>query len=310
MLAWYVNIGNIIDAGKCIMHRIGLLSDCHLETESSLERVYAMLPEPESVDVFLVAGDATQGPLAFRLCTMIHEYLKCPVLYTPGNHEFYYTHGLHCTLDEMEAECREEFAGHPDIHYLQGDAVTIGDVSYFGSTWWTNFRGMGTEYMAEAMAISNLVADFRYINIRAFSPSEIADQVNKFNRASGTMRGQAEHLLLGKSFHHKIMAQDMIDLNLKMVRKYRDWHKATPGKKVLMTHFPMLRELQHSGFAPSPYFVSADDLFIQQYPPDLIAFGHTHCNYQKVINGVLCVSNQYGYQNEETAYDPAFVVAV
>ena len=241
---------------------------------------------------------------------MIHEYLGCPVLYTPGNHEFYYTHDLHCTLEQMENDCRQQFSTHPHVHYLQGDSVEVGDVSFFGSTWWTNFRGMGTEYMSEAMAISDLVADFRYINISPMSDEEITTSVNKFNRQSGVMRGQAFYQNTGKSFHHKITAQDMIQLNLEAARRYREWHTNTPGKKVLMSHFPMLADLQHSSYPPNPYFVSADDLLIQQFRPDLIVFGHTHCNYRKVISGVMCVSNQYGYKREQTLYDPDLVIEI
>lgn len=292
------------------MQRLGILSDCHLESEDSLELVYPMLPEPGTVDVFLLAGDATRGQLAFRLCVMIHDYLKCPVLYTPGNHEFYYTHSQHCTMAQMESQCRDEFAEHPGVHYLQGDGITLGDVSFFGSTWWTNFRGRGTEYMTESMAVADLVADFRFINMRPMSSAEAADQVNKLNRLSGVMRGQAYYELHNKCFHHKITAHDMIDLNLEAARKYRAWYKATPGKKVLMTHFPMLKDLQHSNYPPNPYFVSADDLLIRQLPPDLLVFGHTHCNYQKSLDGVPCVSNQYGYKKENTWYNPELVIEV
>lgn len=292
------------------MLRLGILSDCHLENETLLDLIYPMLPEPGSVDVFLLAGDATRGPLAFQLCVMIHDHLGCPVLYTPGNHEFYYTHGLHCTLEEMEAGIRAEFAQHDQVHYLQGDSISIGDVSFFGSTWWTNFRGRGAEYMSEAMAVADLVADFRFINTRPMTKEEAAAKVTQLNRSSGVMRGQAHYQNSGKSFHHKITAEDMIGLNLEAARRYRAWHEKTPGKKVLMTHFPMLAELQHSSYPPNPYFVSADDLLIQQLPPDLIVFGHTHCNYQKQIHGVRCVSNQYGYQREQTWFDPGLVIQV
>lgn len=292
------------------MLRLGMLSDCHLENESLLEQIYPMLPEPGSVDVFLLAGDATSGPLAFQLCVMIHEHLGCPVLYTPGNHEFYYTHDFHCTLESMEEACRQQFAEHDHVHYLQGDGITIGDVSFFGSTWWTNFRGMGAEFMSDAMAVADLVADFRYINIRAMTATEAAAEVIRLNRLSGVMRGQAYHENCGKSFHHKITAKDMIALNLEAVRRYRTWYEGTPGKKVLMTHFPMLAELQHASYPPNPYFVSADDLLVQQLPPDLLVFGHTHYNYQKEVYGVRCVSNQYGYQREQTWYDPGLVIEI
>lgn len=290
--------------------RLGIVSDCHLESEASLSKVYAMLPPKGTVDVFLVAGDATQGLLAYVLCAMIHDQLGCPVLYTPGNHEYYYTHDLHMTMEEMEQQCREAFSGHPGIHYLQNDAIDIDGVSFFGSTWWSNFRGYGSEYMAEAMAISDLIADFRYINVSTMSESQATNLVNQLNRKSSVMRGRQAYENAGVSFFNKITAQDMIDLNTKAVGAYKSWYESTPGKKVLMSHFPMLKELQHSAFKPNPYFVSTDDLLIDRLVPDLLVFGHTHCNYRKTVRGVNCVSNQFGYGHESTGFDPNLVVLI
>jgi predicted phosphodiesterase len=290
--------------------RIGILSDCHLEGDDSLNKVYAMLPAKGAVDVFLVVGDATRGPWAYDLCLMIHEQLGCPVLYTPGNHEYYYTHDLRITMEEMEQQCREDFSRHSDIHYLQNDSIDIDGVSFFGSTWWSNFRGYGSEYMAEAMAISDLIADFRYINASPMTETQVTNLVNQLNRKSAVMRGQAAYENAGVSFFNKITAQDMIDLNTQAVGAYKRWHESTPGKKVLMSHFPMLKELQHSAFKPNPYFVSTDDLLIERLAPDLLVFAHTHCNYRKTVRGVDCISNQFGYGHESTGFDPNLVVTI
>jgi predicted phosphodiesterase len=290
--------------------KLGILSDCHLESDGSLDNVYEMLPEKGAVDVFLVAGDATRGPWAYDLCVMIHEHLDCPVLYTPGNHEYYYTYDLHITMAQMEQQCRADFADHPAVHYLQNDAIEIDGVSFFGSTWWSNFRGYGSDRMAEATAISDLIADFHYINVSAMSDAQVKIHVDKLNRKSGVMRGQASHRNAGASFHNRITAQDMINLNTAAVGAYKKWHESTPGKKVLMSHFPMLKELQHAHFKPNPYFVSTDDLLIERLAPDLLVFGHTHYNYQKAVYGIECVSNQYGYHHESTGFDPNLVIEV
>ena len=291
--------------------RIGLLSDSHLEEEGSLPSVFGMLPERGAVDVFLVAGDATRAQWAFELCCLIHDYLACPVLYTPGNHEYYYSHDMQCTMSDLDAMWTKEFAGHPSIHFLQNTHVEIDGISFFGSTWWTNFMGKGVDFMQEAKLHADLVADTRYINVRPFSDDEVSRKVSSLNRHSGKMWG-AEHYkaIMGKSFFHKISADDMIALNIDCVGAYKKWYESTPGKKVLMSHFPMLRELQHAKFLPNPYFVSCNDLLIESMPPDLIAFGHTHYNYMKKLNGALCVSNQYGYTSEYTGFQNEMVIEI
>lgn len=290
--------------------RIGLMSDSHLEEDGSLDEVYSILPERGSVDVYLVAGDATKAQWAYELCTLIYEHLGCPVLFTPGNHEYYYTHGLHCTMNIMEARWELEFSANPNVHYLQNSHIEIGGVSFFGATWWTNFMGKGWDYMEESMAVSDLIADFRFINVEPFTKKEVAEKVSSLNRRSSVMLGESHYKMQGHSFFHKITAQAMIDLNSKCIKAYRDWFEGTPGTKVLMSHFPMLKELQHAHFEPNPYFVSADDILIQRMSPDVIVFGHTHYNYDKQIFGSRCVSNQLGYRREFTGYQKDLVVTV
>jgi predicted phosphodiesterase len=290
--------------------RLGLLSDCHLESRSVLMNVFSMLPAPGSVDVFLLAGDATRGEWAFELCEMIHEHLGCPVLFTPGNHEYYNTHDLHCTMDEMEALWLSAFANHAQIHYLQNSSITIGEISFFGSTWWSNFRAWGSERMQDALELQDLIADFMLINTHKMNERESKERLSDLNRKSSVFRGQQAYENIGKSFHHKIDVKTMMELNINSLKIYKSWFGATPGTKVLMTHFPMLLGLQHIKYPPHPYFVSNDDLILERLPPDLLVFGHTHCNYNKMVNGIKCVSNQFGYGHEYTNYDPNMIIEI
>lgn len=292
--------------------RIGLLSDCHLEHPDQLSEIYDLLPTRGEVDVFLLAGDATNGADLLRLCRMIRDALDCPVLVTPGNHEYYYTKASGISLMDLEERWRFEFAQEPGLHFLQDDAVTIGDVSFFGSTWWTNFAALGTEYMQEALATEKMIADFFLILGSALSPDEAAKKLLTLNRRSGVFRGQLYWQNCGEAFHHLLTARDMIDLNIESVGAYKKWHNSTPGKKVLMAHFPMMPELAHGTLPLHPYFVSQNKSIIECYKPDLIVFGHTHFNHDKVVSGIRCVSNMKVYPPNDPArhHRPGLVITV
>lgn len=275
--------------------RIGLISDCHLENPDELPEISSLLPPRGSVDAFLVAGDATNGGDLLRLCRMIRDELDCPVLVTPGNHEYYHTKAVGISMKELEDRWRREFALESDLHFLQGDGVAIGDVHFWGSTWWTNFAAMGSDYMQEALATENMIADFAIILGCELTPLEAAQKLNKLNRENGFTRGQKYWQNSGESFHDLLTAKGMIDLNIEAVGRYKKWYNSTPGKKVLMAHFPMMPELAHGSLPLHPYFVSQNKTIIESYKPDLLVFGHTHYNHDKEVSGIHCVSNMKVY---------------
>ncbi len=275
--------------------KIGLISDCHLEA-GSIQKIFELLPEKGSVDVFLVAGDATRAEWAFELCCLIHDALDCPVLFTPGNHEYYCTSLIGCTMTELDGRWEKEFAHHPDVHYLQNTSITIGEASFFGSTWWTNLRGYGSDMMDKAKLDSQMVDDFAFIN---FAKSKVSEP---------KVRGSG--YAFRPSPFKKITPDHMIGLNQSAVKAYKAWYASAPGKKILMSHFPMLKKLQHPGFKPHPYFVSNDDLLIERFRPDLLVFGHTHYDHDINVFGIRCVSNQRGYESEMKKFDRNFVIEI
>lgn len=292
--------------------RIGLISDCHLEDPDELPEIYSLLPPRGAVDAFLVAGDATNGGDLLRLCRMIRDALDCPVLVTPGNHEYYHTKAVGISMQELEDRWRLEFALEPGLFFLQDDGVTIGDVSFWGTTWWTNFAALGSDHMQEALATEKMIADFFLILGCELSPAEAEKKLHALNRANGLTRGQQYWQNSGEAFHHLLTARDMIDLNIESVGAYKRWHNSTPGKKVLMAHFPMMPELAHGSLPLHPYFVSQNKTIIESYRPDLLVFGHTHYNHDKEVSGIHCVSNMKVYppNDPDRHHRPGLILTV
>ena len=106
--------------------RIHPLSDLHNEFAP-------FTPEVRDADVVILAGDIDLG---VRGIEWARQAFDCPVLYVPGNHEFYRGH-LAKTLQAMRA------AGDERVHVLDRDEVVIGGVRFLGATMWTDFAATG-----------------------------------------------------------------------------------------------------------------------------------------------------------------------
>ncbi len=107
--------------------RLWVLSDLHVELTRGWD-----LPAGDAqprCDVVVVAGDLI--PRAERGVKWLLERIPDrPVIYVPGNHEFYGT-------DEFRTvEKAREAAAGTNVHVLQNDAVRIGGVTFVGATPW------------------------------------------------------------------------------------------------------------------------------------------------------------------------------
>jgi hypothetical protein len=82
------------------------------------------------MDVVIAAGDIHEGILGPG---WLRSLYRGPIIYTPGNHE-YYGH----RLDQHDKAMREECT-RAGVHFLQCSSVEIKDVLFLGCTLWTDF---------------------------------------------------------------------------------------------------------------------------------------------------------------------------
>ncbi|MEF3063190.1 metallophosphoesterase [Ralstonia solanacearum] len=107
-----------------------VLSDLHLEF-STLDI------DTTGVDVIVLAGDIHLGKRGMPWIEAQSRGL--PVIYVPGNHEFY--KGEHSrVLRDLRAAC----AATSNVHLLDIDKITIGNVEFLGATLWTDFALYGS----------------------------------------------------------------------------------------------------------------------------------------------------------------------
>lgn len=124
--------------------RIQLLSDLHLERYPQFRPSAA-----PGADVLVLAGDiGSYQPRSlletedFGLARFSPRQQDPPwktVLYVPGNHEF-------DGLDYAQTYRRlRELCDALDISWLDGEAITVGDVRFVGSTLWSDFDALARE---------------------------------------------------------------------------------------------------------------------------------------------------------------------
>ena len=134
--------------------RIRVLSDLHLEFQG-------WMPPAATADVVVLAGDVHVG--ADGLDWAQRQFAGAPVVYVPGNHEYYGS-----DLSEMLTELRVAARGR-GIHLLDGDEIIIDGVRFLGATLWTDFELYGPEphEVARAMAAAQQgMRDYRVIRQR------------------------------------------------------------------------------------------------------------------------------------------------
>src|SRR5262245_10007462 len=130
--------------------KLHILSDLHLG-QAGFE-----VPAVDA-DAIVLAGDIARPPEAIAWARGLGK----PVLYVPGNHE-YYGSSLQGTHDKLAALC----AGS-DVHLLQERALVLQGVRFLGATLWTDFLlfGPGAEREVAAVAASRFMRDFQRIRL-------------------------------------------------------------------------------------------------------------------------------------------------
>jgi hypothetical protein len=117
--------------------KLHILSDLHTEFAD-------FVPPETDADAVILAGDIGVGVEGVRWAA--HYFPVQPVIYVPGNHEFY-GHDIGLTA-ELQA------AAPDNIAVLIDDVLVLDGVRFLGSTLWTDFKlhGEGEAWFARERA--------------------------------------------------------------------------------------------------------------------------------------------------------------
>lgn len=252
--------------------RILYFSDLHIEHR----QVDFRLPSIDvEFDVAVIAGDVDKPlnkALAWIACERTEGALKGrPVVYVPGNHEFY---DASLSMDLTEAM---KDAARLGIHLLAPGAVTIGDVRFVGATLWTDYNLSGS---AESIKIAAQLT---------------LDDHKRIMFDTGEDR-------------EPFTADRALQLH-KRDRRFIERELSEPfnGKIVVVTHHaPHPGSVTRQGDPLSAAFASDLSTMIEVLEPSLWIHGHDHGEHHYSVGKTLIVTNQHGYLRDGVSQNPEF----
>lgn len=234
---------------------------------------------PTDADAIVLAGDIARPQQAVGWAAGLGK----PVLYVPGNHEFYGG-----SLAGTVAHLRRLCAGTP-VRLLHDDELVLHGVRFLGATLWTDFLlyGDGPRRDQAVAAALRYVRDFERIRRVDDDPAPLTpdDCAAAFERHAGWLR---ERLAIPYA-----------------------------GPTVVITHHAPSRRSVHPRFADSPVnpcFASHADRLMGRKRVQLWIHGHTHDSFDYRVGGTRVLCNPRGYhrngQDENPRFDPKLVLDI
>jgi Icc-related predicted phosphoesterase len=247
--------------------RIRILSDLHLEFAD-------FRPPPVAADVVVLAGDIHVGSKGIPWAR--EEFPDVPVLYVPGNHEFYQG-----AIPRLVDKLREVAAGS-NVHILDEEGLTLGGVRFSGCTLWTDMALVDGDPQIGIAASATTMSDYRLIRV---SPKY------RRLRPEDTIR-----------FHHHS-------------RRWLEQELATPAPtRVVITHHAPLPDSLHpayTGERSNAAYASDLRALIERTQPPLWIHGHVHHGSDYRVGATRVICNPRGYPGElAEGFQPDLVVEV
>lgn len=252
--------------------KINVLSDLHLGF-GSMDRPM------NDADVVVLAGDISRPREAAAWAMRFDK----PVLYVPGNHEFYGS-SLSGALGELQQLC-----AHTQVQLLHNTETVLDGVRFLGATLWTDFRLFDDPARNDAAKeeARRLVRDFSRIRL-----TEDSDAI--FTPEDSTMLFDRQAAWLAERLDAR-----------------------HDGPTVVVTHHAPSPRSIHPRFADSllnACFVSDAERLLGESRAQVWVHGHTHDTFDYRVKGTRVVCNARGYAkagvHENARFDPDFIIEV
>lgn len=224
--------------------RVYPLSDLHLEFQD----VTFTVSDGLDYDIVILAGDIDIGTRGLYWAAKTFPAL--PVIYVPGNHEFYNGHYSKVSI------ALKEVAKELGIHLLDNSSVVIDGIRFVGATLWTDFRLYGNDMATIGNCLhtaKNYITDFSVIRFGSTGWMTPSDSVKLF-----------------------LVSAKFIEDEL---------NKPFTGKSVVVTHhLPSMKCVaeKYKRDLTSAAFASTLDRLVKK--ADLWIAGHTHVSFDVNVN--------------------------
>jgi Icc-related predicted phosphoesterase len=271
--------------------KINLVSDMHINFQDI---------ELPGGDVLIMAGDIMEAGhlrladnakknvfLADRYRRFFREEMPKykDVIYIAGNHE-HYNNSYDDTHDRIKQELPE------NVHFLEAETVKIGDVHFFGGTFWTDCN------KGDPMTIHTLkhgMADFKVIKFK--------DSVEvQTGYGNSYWTGQFTPQYAKGVFHQT-------------VEKLKQFVEAHPDEKIVVISHHAPSELSVDPYYKNQYhmnggyFSNLSDFILDHPNIKVWCHGHMHNFTDYMIGDTRVIANPRGYKGYEAiadTFDPNF----
>lgn len=251
--------------------KVRVLSDLHLECG-----------EPEAIahadaDLVVLAGDIHNHAEGVHWAAQTFEP-DTPVVYVPGNHEYY-----DGEFGALETAMRDAAASVENVHYLNCGSLVdpAGHWRVLGATLWTDFALFGDDETIHAESIAaaeKVMLDFR-------GPIQVA-----WSADTSTGHGPARNFTVADSLALHRHASTWLAAEIA---------KPFAGKTIVVTHHAPHRNSLAAYYAndlASAGFISHLPTLVRP-PVALWIHGHTHTAFDYTVDGTRVVCNPRGYTN-------------
>ena len=256
--------------------RLWILSDLHVELTRGWD-----LPSGSArpdFDVLVIAGDLIPR-MERGVRWLLERVPDKPIIYVPGNHEFYGT-----DIDRTVEKAINAAEGSK-IFVLQDRTVVLGDVAFAGTTLWTDFALLGDEHRAMTVAADQM-NDYKKIRVARY--------VERFRPPHALVRHRKSRAFLETQLRKPRGTSRLIVVTHHA--PIPSWARLVapliPG--AILTDDEVLEAAYRSDLTSLMWATDAesqDGLL----PADLWIYGHTHETEDVIIGGTRVVSNAKGY---------------
>ena len=236
--------------------KIQIASDLHLEMHHGWMPHPAYFRPAEDRDVLVLAGDINVHTQAEDF--VLRELDISPVVYVPGNHEYYCEH----TRDRVDSDWKTIAKSHPDFHYLVAECTTIDGIRFFGAPWYSDLWNSGDPW--DWTLVHESINDF-------------------YDRTGGRdLWSVMRHINMHKEQTEVLLAEpEYIDVVI------THW---PPTKQAIHS--------KYDGDELNPYFINDHEDVVSEIGAKLWISGHTHEPYDYWSGATRCVGNPAGYPGE------------
>lgn len=219
-------------------------------------------------DVMVLAGDIVSSATVDRLEWIRRLNPDKPVVYVPGNHE-YYRGSIGATNEVLKAKCDEL-----NIHFGNRSTFVVNDVHFVCATGWSDLKAFESiPFELKRFIVGGGVADFTVIGDHSVEAMIELSELDKAYIEEELERLQGQKVVVVTHF--------------------------APTEQHGNERFAV---------SPiSSYFCNNWIEMMYEYQPLAWIYGHTHGNVRSKVYSTDVICNQRGYGNENQNYDPNFI---